>query len=152
MPSGRTRFIQRPDYKRRAIQDMLMYLEENTSISEECHGMLERVYYSIPSGTVRIYVCKKKKFIIYQTPERKLYCVDYEGNEQLDWSQKFGQKRMKIHKIIVYYGNGRVSHGGMRVSLQWLIQNFSEVNDNVDPLPEPQTTPEQTTIHTFVRV
>ena len=59
---------------------------------------------------------------------------------------KVWSKRMKIHKIIVYYGNGRVSHGDMRVSLQWLIQNFSKVNDNVDPLPEPQTTPEQTTI------
>jgi len=152
MPSGRTRFIQRPNYKRRAIQDMLMYLEENTSISEACHNILEDAYKSISSGTVQIYICKKKKFIIYQTHERKLYCVDYEGKEQSDWSEKFGQKRMKIHRITMYYDRGNVLHGGMKVSLQWLIQNFSELNDYIDPLPEPQPVATAATVHTFVRI
>ena len=152
MPSGRTRFIQRPNYKRRAIQDMLMYLEENTSISEACHSILEDAYKSISSGTVQIYICKKKKFIIYQTHERKLYCVDYEGKEQSDWSEKFGQKRMNFHRITMYYDRGNVLHGGMKVSLQWLIQNFSELNDYIDPLPEPQPVATAATVHTFVRI
>lgn len=153
MPSGRTRFHQRPDYKGRAIQEMFTYLVENTSISEACYRILENAYKSIPSGTVQLYICKKKKFIIYQTHERKLYCVDYEGNEQLDWPKNFGQKRMNFHKITMYYDRGDVLHGGMKVSLQWLIQHFSELNDDVDPLPKkPQPVAKQATVRTFIRV
>jgi hypothetical protein len=53
----------------------------------------------------------------------------------------------------MYYDRGDVLHGGMKVSLQWLIQHFSELNDYVDPLPKkPQPVAKQATVRTFIRI
>jgi hypothetical protein len=147
MPGGRTKHFKSKVevIKINAIAKMHIWLSEHTDISENCLHNIAQNYRDIPAEVYagaycpRLYICQKKRWIIYETREKKLYCVDYDGQEHAEWCTV--KKRFEITGIRLRVILGRLAFEGRKSTFARVVEHFKRLHETEDTLTAHQNAP-----------